>query len=1080
MIIRIQSLLILLLAVFAGPFVGEALAFTAKPSFNRVEIPSANSLGGIFAVAQDPHGFLWFGGKNGLLRYDGYRVDYFRHDPDDPHSLASSDISDLYVDSQGQLWIGMLSNGALARFDYATERFIRYRHDLQDPSSLAGNNVYAIAEDNFGNLWLGTHEGGLNKWDRRTGKFQRYEQTLGTENDNAIVDVAVDRFGNVWAASAHRGLYRYNILHDQFTHYRHHPEDQQSLSGDQLQRLYIDQFDSVWVGTLDAGVNRFYRPKGYFERYRHQPDDPTSLGSGRVWTIGEDGAGQLWVATGNGALNRFDKWQNQFDRFHPDEYAPNSLAGTVVSMMVDQAGDFWLGTYNSKLNRVTDRGPHFEVMRHSPNNPDSLLSSDVTALTSGNDNTLWVASAKGLSAYSPSSPNGERFKHFASQNHRQHKLPPSPVRALSVGPDGRLWVGTNGQGLWYLPFGESEFKEFTDRFNKPLKAQKIWSLRFSGDGRLWVGTQNKGLAVINPAELTVHYHAHDNSDPTSLSNNFVWHTLVDSSGRIWVATQYGLSVTKPEENGRFTRYFAENSGLHSSVCHALIEDADGNIWVGTTAGLSRYDPINDNFVSYGIREGLYGDSISSLTADDRGHLWMATQRGISRFNPQSGVMQHYDTRHGAASDTSARNAATARLPNGELFFASPNGVTRVNPHTLRGNLLPPPVVLTGLFIDNQRVAVGHAILPVALNTLESLSLPPDHNVFAVEFSALNYLVPEQNRYQYKLLGFDQTWRETGADQRRATYTNLSPGSYTFLLKGANNDGVWNAAPRQLHIHIAAPWWRSGWAYITYFALLSAAGYFIWNMYQRRVRDAEGLNRRLRELDQLKAQLLTNTSEELRTPLNVIVGLSENLLEGGAGDLPEVAERQIKVIRDNGQWLSKMVDELLDFSDFSRDQIELNCRMTDVQSVVERAVQWFRPKADEKGLHLDYVVGDELPLIWADANRVQQMLFCLLDNALKFTDQGRVDVVVRCAQSDVTVSVADTGAGISAERLEDIFRGFEYGGRRHEEGMGLGLGLARVKHLAELHGGRIEVKSKPHKGSVFTLILPKEKPQSEED
>src|SRR5690606_27163529 len=139
--------------------------------------------------------------------------------------------------------------------------------------------------------------------------------------------------------------------------------------------------------------------------------------------------------------------------------APNSLAGTVVSMMVDQAGDFWLGTYNSKLNRVTDRGPHFEVMRHSPNNPDSLLSSDVTALTSGNDNTLWVASAKGLSAYSPSSPNGERFKHFAGQNHRQHKLPPSPVRALSVGPDGRLWVGTNGQGLWYLPFGESEFKE---------------------------------------------------------------------------------------------------------------------------------------------------------------------------------------------------------------------------------------------------------------------------------------------------------------------------------------------------------------------------------------------------------------------------------------------------------------------------------------------------------------------------------------------------------------------------------------------------------------------------------------------
>lgn len=1034
-------------------------------------MPAASSLGGIFALAQDQSGFLWFGGKNGLLRFDGYRVDHYRHDAKNSHSLASNDISDLYVDSAGSLWVGMLSGGGLARYDYAAGEFVHYRHDPANPQSVASDDVYSIAEDSFGNLWLGTHGGGLNRWHRESGTFERFAQTVPDDGDSAIRSVAVDRFGNVWAASASRGLYRYNILRDEFRYYRHDPDDPFSLSDDQLQRVYVDQFDNVWVGTLGAGVNRFDRPSGRFERYQHSADQPGSLGAGRVWDIAEDANGQLWVATGSGALNRFNKWQNQFERFYPEEYAPNALAGTVIRMMVDDAGDFWLGTYNSKLNRVTDRGPHFEVMRHSPSDPNSLLSSDVTALAAGAADTLWIASDKGISHYDP---NTDRFTHYPSSDPR-HRLPKLPVRAMLVGPEGRLWVGTNGQGLWYLLPGENAFKEFTDSENRPLEGQKIWSLTWSlkasADGTLLVGTQSHGLLEVNTDSRTVRAYPDSGDHPSGLSNGFVWHSLKDAQGNLWVATQHGLNVRKADSNGQFDHYLPDNSPLNSAACHALLEDKQGNVWVGTTAGLTRYNRVADRFESFGAEDGLYGDSISSLLLDDMGHLWMATQRGLTRFHPQTGAVKHYDTRHGAASDTSQRNVAAVSLSSGEMFFASPSGITRINPHALRGNLLAPKIALTGLFINNQRVQIGHKALPAHINTLESLVLSHDHSTFALEFSALNFLVPQQNRYRYKLVGFDKDWKEVGAEQRSAVYSNLSPGVYSFFVTGSNNEGIWSETPRQLRIHIQPSWWRSTPAYLVYAGLSMLGLYLLFHLYQRQIRNAEKLNRRLRDLDQLKTQLLANTSEELRAPLNMIVGLSENLIEGGAGDLPDLAERQIRMIRDSGKKLSKMVDELLDYSNFRRERTQLNCRLTDVQDVVERTIVWFRPKAEEKGLELNLIIEQELPLIWADTNRVQQILFCLLENAIKFTDQGRVDTTLRCGSKCVFIVVADTGVGISAEHLQDIFRGFEHGGRGHKEGMGLGLGLARAKQLAELHGGAIEVSSKPQKGSVFTVTLP---------
>ncbi len=1041
----------------------------SQPQFSLVDIEGLDSLGGFFAIAQDANGFLWFGGKNGLQRFDGYRTVTYRHDPKNPASLASNDISDILVDKQGRLWVAMLSGGGLDRYDFASDQFIHFQHRPDDPFSISDNDVYALAEDQSGDLWLATHGGGLNRLEVSSGRFYGYTDQINAAQAEGVRDLKFDRSGTLWAATRKDGLYSLNFVSNEFRHYVHVAEEPTSLSDNQLYRLYLDQYDNVWVGTLAGGVNRFDRKKGEFTRFTHRAEDPNSLGEGMVWDIAEDSYGSLWVATGNGALNRFNKWQNQFDRFYPDEYAPNALKGTVIRMLSDGAGDFWLGTYDSRLHRMTERGPQFEILRHSPSNPNSLLSSRISALTADALGALWVASDEGLSYYQP---NDNLFSHYRHTDGDRSSLPAAPIRAMTVGDDMRLWIGTNGEGLWLKSPNSHNFEPYQSDDQYPFQGDRIWALRFTSDKRLWVGTQKKGLCQIGRAGEFMGCYGYDKSDPASLPNDFVWHMIEGQHGRLWVATQSGLAVMDLSNPGDFKHYTPDNSSLSNSAVHALAEDAEGNIWIGTASGLNRLNPNNDHIDSYQVTDGLLDDYISAIVIDGSGYVWLTTLRGLARYSPQQKIFQNYDKRHGVASNTALRHHAALRLPSDELVFGSADGLTLINPQLIRPNITVPPVVLTALHVNNNQVKIGSKILPIAINALSTLVLTQRQNSFAIEFAALNYLLPEQNRYQYKLVGFDDDWHTSSADKRLATYTNLDSGHYTFLVMGANNEGLWNEIPKQLNIEIQPTWWRTWVAYLVYLALLALLLYVIWQGQKRRLESAEMLATRLHEVDQFKDQFLANISHRLRNPLNAIIGLAENMMDGGAGELSSVALQQLQIIDDNGQKLVRMVDDILDFSELNRDEIVLHCRMLDVQSIAERSVDWFTKKAEAKDLKLYYNLQNELPMIWADPNRVQQMLFYLLDNAIKFTAHGYIELTLSSNRQWVTIKVADTGIGISSQHLDAVFRGFEQIKNNHGiKHSGLGIGLSRVKHLVHLHSGTIDVESKPQKGSVFTIQLP---------
>lgn len=1036
----------------------------SMPAFVSVNLPEIESLDGIFAIAQDHQGFMWFGGKNGLRRYDGYKVDVFRHDPDDPTSLSSNDISQIFVDSKGRLWIGMLSDGGLSQFDFSTQRFIHYKKDPSVPHTIGSNNIYAFAEDSDGDLWMATHDSGLNRLEHKTGHFHHYPIFLPGIQDGSVRDIAIDRQGNIWAATNSHGLYQVSPNREQFIHFSHNPNDKNSLSGDRLYRVYIDRYDSIWVGTLNEGLNRFDREKGHFVHYSHVPSQANTIGAGVIWDIGEDVQGNLWVATASGALSRYNKWQNNFEHFYEDPFSSNTLSGTVIQMYLDTSGDFWLGTYSSMLNRISESGEKFDVIRHSPINQNSLSGTTIYALGEDSKGNVWIGSDNGLTKMDVSGENFERFYHNPEI---EVGLNNSFIRTLIVDQQDQVWLSTNSGISIYNP-EEEQFQGMKEKYGVIPTDQKVWDILEDKQGIIWFGTQNQGLFRFNPKSGRLKTFTYGEKDPESLSHQFIWSLFEDSVGNLWVGTLWGLNLMDRNTNTfkKFKHDPNNSESLSNNSVRAIAEDGDGNIWLGTNSGLSMYNLEEDKFDVYRVKDGLADDSITAILVDEKNYVWVTTQKGISRFDRKTKKFKNFDVRHGIAGNSHPRNAATLKRSNGDLLFAGAHGVTSINPLQSRSNVFIPPVVLTDFFVNNQRVSIGKkSVLQKYIGLTKDVILNHNQNVFSIEFAALNYTLSDQNQYQYKLVGFDNKWQSSDGSQRRATYTNLDAGQYTFLVKGSNNEGLWNEKPAQLNITILSPWWLTWWFFSINLASFTMVIIFISRLRQIKVQEDFLTNKRLKNIDKLKRQFLANISSEFNTPLNAIIGLSENLLEGGGGEIPEKARKHVLIINENTQKLVALARDMLDFSSFNGSDDRLNLRPLHFEPILEGVIKWFQPQAENKSLKLYLSIEGDLPEIEADYSCIQKILFNLIDNAIKYTRHGYVDVIARCVEESILIQISDTGIGIPENKLKNLFLD------PNSEFDDISVGLPRTKKYVELHGGSIYVDSTSPKGTMFIVRLP---------
>ncbi len=631
----------------------------------------------------------------------------------------------------------------------------------------------------------------------------------------------------------------------------------------------------MWFGTRFGGLVRFDPVTETFTAYRHDPANPVSLSDDTVWDILETPDGMLWLGTEKGGINRFDPITGAFESFRSSTSNPESLStDDIYRLFLDRSGVLWAGSRNGGLNKLSPARQRFTLLKTQPGAPRGLSTSNVSALWTRGDGILWVGT-QGGGLNKVDRRTGE-VTVFRSDPLNPNSLGGDTITAFYASDPDTLWIATSGGGLSRMDIPTETFTTYRRNPDDPasLPSNFLTSIVPAGQGRFWLGTPGFGLALFDPATWRAQTYRHQADQPASLMDDTINALLLDGDRGLWVGTHRGGLDYLDFQSGEF-RHALHNPdnpfSLSDNTVFSLYRDRQGRLWVGTLSGLNRYDPDLRGFRAYHLADGLPNETVYAILEDESGFLWLSTARGLARLDPASGKVLTYTVEDGLQSNQFNLYSAF-RAPDGELLFGGPGGLNASYPERLTHNETPPAIVFTGFSLFNQPSPVGSEVLPQDINTLTEISLAYDQNVFSIEFAALDYQNPTQNRYQYKLEGFDRDWLPAG-EHRSATYTNLNPGTYTFLVRASNNDGVWGEKPRAIHIVIRPPWWQSQ---VFYGLMLAALGGLVLGII--RWRTAE-MRRRTRELERAvedRTHELSETNRKLAEEIEERINVQREL------------------------------------------------------------------------------------------------------------------------------------------------------------------------------------------------------------
>lgn len=809
--------------------------------FTRLGADAGLAQGGVMAVVQDREGFLWLGTEDGLDRYDGYTLQHLIRQRGTAGSLPNNWIAALAAGADGKLWIGT-DGGGVAWRDPMTGRFVQVRSAPETPSLSTEEKVRVLHFDRDGRLWIGTRTAGLVELDVTTGRGRRFQHSdtdSATLSDDGVFAIAGGRKGELWIATQ-SGLDRLDPASGQVVRLGSRIAAALDAAGSvQVNAVLEDQHGNLWVGT-NSGLAMIEASGERIQAYRSHRDKPGSLPSDRVQALLEDDARRLWVGTAAG-LALFDRRADRFETYHHEAADPASLPDDyVISLCQDHSGLLWIGTKTKGLAKWNPRSWSFGHQLG-----DDPAGTAVTAFAEDGHGTLWLGTfGAGLSAIDP---HTGAVRHYRHQPKDRYSLPDDRVMAALVDHHGTLWVGTMTAGLARLDPRFQAFRTYKPDASDPgsLPAPGVMSLLEDTHGNLWVGTYGGGLARFDRASDRFQRYS---SQPANggLSSDRATALAEDPTGKLWVGTDGGgLNLLDPDTGHvvRFAHKPDDTSTLSANTVYAVHVDARGGVWVGTRGGGLDHligtaaHPDGIRFRNYSESDGLANDTVYGIESDSAGRLWLSTNGGLTRFEPDSGAIRNFHQSHGLQGEE-FNFGAHFRSTAGELFFGGPNGYNAFFPERLLYDESPPPVVLTAFLKLNQPAQV-----PVAYEQLQSVSLGHKDAVVTFEFAALDFASPRDNRYRYMLQGFDSAWVEAGA-RHTVTYTNLAAGRYTFRVRAANSDGIWNEAGLALPVTVAPAPWATWWARVIYTMLAALAIYWLWSTQQRKLQREAEYSRRL--------------------------------------------------------------------------------------------------------------------------------------------------------------------------------------------------------------------------------------------
>ncbi|WP_345949746.1 two-component regulator propeller domain-containing protein [Mucilaginibacter sp. PAMB04274] len=1051
-------------------------------SFDHLTVANGLSQSSVISICKDSRGYMWFGTRDRLNRYDARSIKTFNHDYKDPGSISCSDyVFSIIEDSKKNLWVGTVKG--LNRYRPENNSFEHFLHNPAKKHSISDDNVYCIYNDRKGRIWIGTNNGLNLLANSASREFMHFfKAKIGQPglSSNQVYAIYEDHAGNIWVGGSNgltkisyaKGKYQYLVFPST-------GNDPDSLHGNAVRTITEDRQHRLWFGTETGGLNLYNPETASFTHFKHDPLNQNSLSHNDVRKIILDKTGQLWVGTING-LNILNPETQTFVRYEHDAENRRSLSdNSIKDIYQDQNGSIWIGTTYGGVNVVHPDNIPFKVYQANKFK-NSISGNIISAIIAGPKGNLWIGTeGYGLNQFNTVS--GE-FKHYKNQPANKQSLSTNFVKAVYRDSKDNLWVGLHQGGLeLFQPAGEN-FKHFRHDPNNAasISSDIVSSLLEDSRGRFWVGTSN-GLNILDLQSQRFRMYLSDPVKPFRLTKESVRCIYEDSKHNIWVGTTVGLNLLRPT-SASFKWFMANErnpNSLKVGYINCIKEDSQGNVWVGSFhGGLSRYIPSKGSFITYGISQGLSSDNVLNIQQGDANTLWISTDNGLVSFDLRSYKFKSFTVKDGLPTNEFNYNSSF-KDERGNLFLGTYNGLVSFNPREIKSNEIEPVVQLSGLKLFNEPVAIGDktGLLHQDISLTKEITFNHNQNVFSIDFTSLNFDKPDRNQFMFKLDGFEKKWNYVSVPT--ATYTNLPAGEYDFLLRGSNNDGVWSKTIKKLHIRILPPFWLTWWAYLAYLIIFGVTLYLVIRFFRRQARLErdlyyEHLNyERQQEVHQLKLDFFTKISHEIRTPLSLILAPVESLLEAEKGNI--VLRQHLQYVKQNANRLMRLVNELLDFRKAENGFLKLRVAEQDISAFCKDIFESFAGLAASRNITYLFEADEHPVALYFDASQLEKVLFNILSNAFKFTpDNGTILVALKTGSSSVEIHLTDNGPGISKEGQEHIFENF-YQDKGAADASGWGIGLALAKNIVDLHKGEITVDSvqatEKHSGTTtFKVIL----------
>lgn len=1017
------------------------ISFSQEIHFRTISVEDGLSQTTVNSIYQDEFGAVWIATKDGLNVYDGSSMQVFRPVPGDTNSLYNNNVASVCGDRNGHIY---------ARCKYALVEYDMRKHKFR---TLQKEKVRALS---YGSdrLWVCSFDSICYYKDGEKKLYYGFPSKT-----QRITSVLEGSDKKIYVGTQRGGLY---VIDENLKNMNYFPEVH-------VINLYEDSKMNIWISTRSDGLIRMER-NGRFVQYKHDPYDKNSIADNYVRSVCEDNFGNYWIGTFKG-LNMLDITTGNIILYSEDN-RPYSLSNSsVICITKDQQGTLWLGSHYGGVNLFNPQSEIYKYYYADESTPGKMSTSFAGRMLEDKKGNLWIATeGGGLNYLDRKTKQFTRYQYHPDKN----SIASNTTQGLYLDDlKNVLWIGTVSGGLDRMDLGTKQVRNYKHRKGdkKSLINNNVRKI-LPFDDKLILMTHD-GICLFDPH--TEECETLEQS--THFNHRFIIDMIIDKEENLWFSysagmTKYNLRTKKLQE------YTAESIPIENNLVNVIYQDSKERIWIGTSgSGIFLYEPSTDSFkVFNSYHTNLSNDFILDIKESLSGYLLIATNLGFSRFDVESGQFYNHNERNGFPI-TSVNEFGIFVTKDNEIFLSGPKMMISFHEKELNSHVKSYHLNFMSLEVNNKRVLPNDdsGILKESLLYQTSIKIKPQHSVLTIHIALSNYVSMVENKVCYKLEGFDESWIDMNL-KKSITYTNLNPGRYKLMIKSVDLSDDTKSVFRSLGLIVEPPFYKTSWAYFLYLVFLIVVVYLIASFYSSKLKLRASLEYEKREkiqiegLNQSKLLFFTNISHEFRTPLTLIIGQIEALIE--RTDMkPQVYNKLVNIHR-NSIRMKRLISELLDFRKLEQGYKKLKFSRQDVYLFLEEIHLSFKEHARFKDIHLSFFYEEGAFLeIWFDVEQLDKAINNLLSNAFKYTQaKGSISISVEEDERFVSIRVADTGVGISSEDINKIFDRF-YQSEEKEGVVGTGLGLAITKEIVLAHKGDIRVESKVGVGTVFVIRLP---------